>query len=67
MSGTGEHLDRLEEPLCLYRCHTIMNCTWTCPKGLNPARAISKNQGHDGGVGRAAASLSRTMAHGRTG
>ncbi|MGH7000726.1 MAG: succinate dehydrogenase iron-sulfur subunit [Stellaceae bacterium] len=24
----------------LYRCHTIMNCTRTCPKGLNPGRAI---------------------------
>lgn len=21
-----------------YRCHTIMNCTRTCPKGLNPGR-----------------------------
>jgi len=26
----------------LYRCHTIMNCTKTCPKGLNPAKAIAK-------------------------
>jgi succinate dehydrogenase / fumarate reductase iron-sulfur subunit len=25
----------------LYRCHTIMNCTKACPKGLNPARAIT--------------------------
>ncbi|MFT4968210.1 MAG: succinate dehydrogenase / fumarate reductase iron-sulfur subunit, partial [Candidatus Deianiraeaceae bacterium] len=25
----------------LYRCHTIMNCTSTCPKGLNPAKAIA--------------------------
>jgi succinate dehydrogenase / fumarate reductase iron-sulfur subunit len=24
----------------LYRCHTIMNCTHTCPKGPNPAKAI---------------------------
>jgi succinate dehydrogenase iron-sulfur subunit len=38
---TGERLDRLEDPFRLYRCHTIMNCTKTCPKGLNPARAIS--------------------------
>ena len=38
---TGERLDRLEDPFRLYRCHTIMNCTRTCPKGLNPARAIS--------------------------
>ncbi|MEN8836643.1 MAG: succinate dehydrogenase iron-sulfur subunit, partial [Celeribacter marinus] len=25
----------------LYRCHTIMNCAKTCPKGLNPAKAIA--------------------------
>lgn len=38
---TGERLDALEDPFKLYRCHTIMNCTDTCPKGLNPAKAIS--------------------------
>ncbi len=37
---TGERLDFLEDPFRLYRCHTIMNCTRTCPKGLNPAQAI---------------------------
>jgi succinate dehydrogenase / fumarate reductase iron-sulfur subunit len=37
---TGERLDRLEDPFRLYRCHTITNCN-TCPKDLNPARAIS--------------------------
>ena len=36
-----ERLDNLEGPFKLYRCHTIMNCTKTCPKGLNPAKAIS--------------------------
>jgi succinate dehydrogenase / fumarate reductase iron-sulfur subunit len=40
--GTGERLDNLEDPFRLYRCHTIMNCTQTCPKGLNPAKAIAK-------------------------
>lgn len=40
--GTGERLDQLEDPFRLYRCHTIMNCTSTCPKGLNPARAIAE-------------------------
>ncbi len=40
--ATGEHLDNLEDPFRLYRCHTIMNCTRTCPKGLNPAKAISE-------------------------
>ncbi len=39
---TGERLDELEDPFKLYRCHTIMNCTNTCPKGLNPAKAIAK-------------------------
>ncbi|MEZ5535143.1 MAG: succinate dehydrogenase iron-sulfur subunit [Thiolinea sp.] len=38
--ATGERLDNLEDPFKLYRCHTIMNCTNTCPKGLNPAKAI---------------------------
>jgi len=39
--ATGERLDNLEDPFRLYRCHTIMNCTNTCPKGLNPAKAIA--------------------------
>ena len=38
----GERLDALEDPFRLYRCHTIMNCTKTCPKGLNPAKAIAE-------------------------
>jgi succinate dehydrogenase / fumarate reductase iron-sulfur subunit len=42
---TGERLDDVEDPFRLYRCHTIMNCTQTCPKGLNPARAIAKIKG----------------------
>ncbi|NCC21160.1 MAG: succinate dehydrogenase iron-sulfur subunit [Alphaproteobacteria bacterium] len=40
--ATGERLDQLEDPFKLYRCHTIMNCTNTCPKGLNPAKAIAE-------------------------
>ncbi|MYF07078.1 MAG: succinate dehydrogenase iron-sulfur subunit, partial [Rhodospirillaceae bacterium] len=28
----------------LYRCHTIMNCTNTCPKHLNPAKAIAETK-----------------------
>ena len=39
---TGERLDDLEDPFKLYRCHTIMNCTSTCPKGLNPGQAIAE-------------------------
>lgn len=38
--ATGDRLDMLEDPYKLYRCHTIMNCTQTCPKSLNPAKAI---------------------------
>jgi succinate dehydrogenase / fumarate reductase iron-sulfur subunit len=38
----GDRLDQLEDPYKLYRCHTIMNCTQTCPKNLNPAKAIGE-------------------------
>ncbi len=40
--ATGERLDDLDDPFKLYRCHTIMNCTNTCPKGLNPGKAIAE-------------------------
>ena len=40
--ATAERLDNLEDPYRLFRCHTIMNCTDVCPKGLNPAKAIGK-------------------------
>jgi succinate dehydrogenase / fumarate reductase iron-sulfur subunit len=40
--ATGERLDELEDPFRLYRCHTIMNCAQTCPKDLNPAKAIAE-------------------------
>jgi succinate dehydrogenase / fumarate reductase iron-sulfur subunit len=39
---TGERLDTLEDPFRLYRCHTILNCSKACPKGLNPAKAIAE-------------------------
>ena len=35
----GERLDNVDDP---YRCHTIMNCTNTCPKHLNPSKAIAE-------------------------
>ena len=38
----GERLDQMDDAFKLYRCHTIMNCTTTCPKGLNPAKAIAE-------------------------
>ena len=37
-----ERLKDLQDSFKLYRCHTIMNCTKTCPKGLNPAKAIGE-------------------------
>ena len=37
-----ERLEMLKDKFKLYRCHTIMNCTKTCPKNLNPAKAISE-------------------------
>lgn len=40
--ATDERLDKLRDPFSVYRCHTIMNCTKTCPKGLNPGRAIAE-------------------------
>ncbi len=40
--ATDERLDALEDPFRLYGCHTILNCTQACPKGLNPARAIAE-------------------------
>ena len=40
--ATAQRLDDLEDPFKLYRCHTIMNCAQSCPKGLNPAKAIGE-------------------------
>ena len=36
-----KRLNAINDSLKLYRCHTIMNCTQSCPKGLNPAKAIA--------------------------
>ena len=37
----AERLESLDDSFALYRCHTIMNCAKTCPKGLNPGKAIA--------------------------
>ena len=37
----AKRLDAVADSFKLYRCHTILNCTQTCPKNLNPAKAIS--------------------------
>merc|ERR1739846_120481 len=35
--STDARLDKMRyDEFAVYRCHTIMNCTKTCPKGLNP-------------------------------
>ncbi|EJD41865.1 succinate dehydrogenase iron-sulfur subunit [Auricularia subglabra TFB-10046 SS5] len=34
--------EKMQNTLSLYRCHTIFNCSRTCPKSLNPAEAIAK-------------------------
>jgi succinate dehydrogenase (ubiquinone) iron-sulfur subunit len=39
---TAERLDALRDKFSVYRCHTIMNCTNACPKGLNPGLAIAE-------------------------
>ena len=36
-----ERLNQINDSMKLYRCHSIMNCTRSCPKGLNPAKAIA--------------------------
>lgn len=39
--STAKRLAQVDDPLKLYRCHTIMNCTKVCPKHLNPGKAIA--------------------------
>lgn len=39
---TAERKNNLENSMSLYRCHTILNCTRACPKGLNPGKAIAE-------------------------
>jgi len=38
---TEERLEFLDDALKLFRCHTIMNCSKTCPKHLNPGKAVA--------------------------
>lgn len=40
--ATEQRLNDLKDPFSVYRCHTIMNCTKTCPKHLNPGRSIAE-------------------------
>ncbi|CAK9828064.1 Succinate dehydrogenase [ubiquinone] iron-sulfur subunit, mitochondrial [Anthophora retusa] len=40
--GHKDRLSKLRDFYSVYRCHTIFNCTKTCPKGLNPGKAIAQ-------------------------
>ncbi|KAG7882286.1 hypothetical protein KL935_001443 [Ogataea polymorpha] len=40
--ATKSRKEMLQNSMSLYRCHTIMNCARTCPKGLNPGKAIAE-------------------------
>ena len=40
--STIERMKFVDDAMKLYRCKTIMNCSNTCPKGLNPGKAIGK-------------------------
>jgi len=39
---TAQRQDALNNSMSLDRCQTILNCTRTCPKGLNPGLAIAQ-------------------------
>ena len=39
---TRARMVQLDDAMKLYRCKTIMNCSNTCPKGLNPGKAIGE-------------------------
>ena len=38
--ATKERMEYVDDAMKLYRCKSIMNCSNTCPKGLNPGQAI---------------------------
>ncbi|KAI9755048.1 MAG: succinate dehydrogenase complex, subunit B [Chaenotheca gracillima] len=40
--ATRDRKEMLDNSMSLYRCHTILNCSRTCPKGLNPGKAIAE-------------------------
>ena len=40
--STKERMEYVDDAMKLYRCKSIMNCSNTCPKGLNPGQAIGK-------------------------
>lgn len=39
-TASDARLEALKDPFSVFRCREIQNCTWVCPKGLNPMKAI---------------------------
>jgi succinate dehydrogenase (ubiquinone) iron-sulfur subunit len=39
---TEQRKHAINNAMSVFRCHTILNCSRTCPKGLNPAKAIAE-------------------------
>lgn len=39
--ATSERLEQLDDAYSVFRCRSIMNCVQSCPKGLNPNKAIA--------------------------
>jgi len=37
-----QRLEKMNDSFSIFKCHTIMNCTKSCPKNLNPAWAIAE-------------------------
>ncbi|XP_044754267.1 succinate dehydrogenase [ubiquinone] iron-sulfur subunit, mitochondrial [Coccinella septempunctata] len=48
--ATEERLNSLRDAYSVFKCHTIMNCSRTCPKGLNPGRAVAEIKRHLAGL-----------------
>jgi succinate dehydrogenase / fumarate reductase iron-sulfur subunit len=40
-TATSDRLADLADPFSVFRCRGIMNCVESCPKGLNPTKAIN--------------------------
>ncbi|VDN31111.1 unnamed protein product [Gongylonema pulchrum] len=38
----SERLSKIHDHFSAFKCHTILNCTKTCPKHLDPAKAIGE-------------------------
>lgn len=41
-TATEERLSKLDDPFSVFRCRGVMNCVNSCPKDLNPTKAINE-------------------------